>query len=88
MRLKKGVILEKAGDGYIAVATGEASKSFNGFIRNNETADFIYRQLTEEKTEKELCEALLEKYDVSEETAARDVHAVVEKIRKAGLLDE
>jgi len=88
MKLKNGVIMEKAGDGYIAVATGEASKSFNGFIRNNATADFIFRQLTEEKTEKELVDAILEKYDVSEEIAAKDVKNIVEKIRKAGLLDE
>ncbi len=88
MKLKSGVIMEKAGDGYIAVATGEASKTFNGFIRNNKTADFIFRQLTDEKTEKEIVQAVLEKYDVSEEVAERDVKMVVEKIRRAGLLDE
>ena len=88
MKLKSGVIMERAGDGYIAVATGEASKTFNGFIRNNETSDFIFRQLTEEKTEKQLVEAMLEKYDVDEETAAKDVGIIIEKIRKAGLLDE
>ncbi len=88
MKLKNGVVMEKAGDGYIAVATGEASKTFNGFIRNNKTADFIFRQLTEEKTEKELVEAILERYDVDVETATRDVQNIIEKIRKAGLLDE
>lgn len=88
MKLKNGVIMEKAGDGYIAVATGEASKVFNGFIRNNATADFIFRQLTEEKTEKQLVDAILDKYDVSEEIAAKDVRNIIEKIRKAGLLDE
>jgi len=88
MKLKNGVIMEKAGDGYIAVATGEASKSFNGFLRNNKTADFIFRQLTEEKTEKDLVDAILERYDVDVETATKDVHNIVEKIRKAGLLDE
>ena len=88
MKLKNGVIMEKAGDGFIAVATGDASKSFNGFIRNNKTADFIFRQLTEEKTEKQLVEAILERYDVDEATATKDVAAIVEKIRKAGLLDE
>lgn len=88
MKLKKGIIMEKAGDGYIAVATGDASKKFNGFIRNNQTADFIFRQLTEEKTEEQLVAALLEKYDVSEEVALKDVRAVIEKIRKVGILDD
>ncbi len=88
MKLKNGVVMEKAGDGYIAVATGDASKLFNGFIRNNQTADFIFRQLTEEKTEGQLVEAILERYDVDEETATKDVQSIIEKIRKAGLLDE
>ena len=80
--------MEKAGDGFIAVATGEASKVFNGFIRNNKTADFIFRQLTEEKTERQLLDAILEKYDVDEDTASKDLKNILEKIRKAGLLDE
>ncbi len=88
MKLKNGVVMEKAGDGYIAVATGESSKLFNGFIRNNKTADFIFRQLTEDKTERQLVEAILERYDVDEETATGDVRNIIEKIRKAGLLDE
>lgn len=88
MKLKNGVIMEKAGDGFIAVATGEASKAFNGFIRNNKTADFIFRQLTEEKTERQLLDAILEKYDVDEDTASKDLKNILEKIRKAGLLDE
>ena len=88
MKLKNGVVMEKAGDGYIAVATGESSKIFNGFIRNNKTADFIFRQLSEEKTEGQLVDAILEKYDVDKETATKDVQNIIEKIRKAGLLDE
>ena len=88
MKLKAGIIMEKAGDGFIAVATGEASRSFNGFIRNNKTADFIFRQLVEERTEEQLVEALLEKYDVTREIAERDVKAVIEKIRSVGILDD
>lgn len=88
MKLKSGVIMEKAGDGFIAVATGDASKAFNGFIRNNKTADFIFRQLAEDKTEEQLVAALLEKYDVTEEVARKDVKDVIEKIRKVGILDD
>ena len=38
MKLKKGMITEEANGEFVAVATGEASKSFNGLIRNNATA--------------------------------------------------
>ena len=70
MKLKSGIVIEKAGDEYVAVATGEAAKSFNGIIRNNKRANFI-----------------LEHYDVSREKAQADVHALVVKIREAGLID-
>ena len=69
MKLKSGIVIEKAGDEYVAVATGEAAKSFNGIIRNNKRANF------------------LEHYDVSREKAQADVHALVVKIREAGLID-
>ena len=87
MKLKSGIVIEKAGDEYVAVATGEAAKSFNGIIRNNKTANFIIEQLKEEKSEEQLVEALLEHYDVSREKAQADVHALVVKIREAGLID-
>ena len=40
----------KTGDEYIVVATGEAAKSFNGIIRNNKTANFVFEQLKEDKS--------------------------------------
>lgn len=87
MKLKSGIVVEKNGEEYVAVATGEAAKSFNGIIRNNKTANYIFEQLKEEKTEDELVEALLERYDVSKEKAQADVHALIVKIREAGLID-
>lgn len=87
MKLKSGIVVEKNGEEYVAVATGEAAKSFNGIIRNNKTANYIFEQLKEEKTEDELVEALLERYDVSREKAQADVHALIVKIREAGLID-
>ena len=45
MKLKSGIVMEKTGDEYIVVATGEAAKSFNGIIRNNKTANFVFEQL-------------------------------------------
>ncbi len=88
MKLKNGMIMEKTGEDFVAVATGEAGSAFNGLIRNNKTADFLFRELMSEKTEEDLVLALLRKYDVSEETARKDVKRTLEVIRKAGLLDD
>lgn len=87
MKLKSGIVIEKTGDEYVAVATGEAAKSFNGIIRNNKTANYIFEQLKEDKTEEELVDALLEHYEVSREKAQTDVAALIAKLREAGLID-
>ncbi|MBD5160061.1 MAG: PqqD family protein [Ruminococcus sp.] len=88
MRLKKGMITDSSGGEYIAVATGEASLVFNGLIKNNATANFLFKQLMKDTTEEKLVHSLLAKYEVSEETAKKDVHNFVAKLRETGLLDE
>ncbi len=88
MRLKSGFVVSKAGEDYVAVATGEAGKDFHGLVRNNETAAFLLEQLKKEKTEEELVQALLAQYEVTEEKAREDVKVFVETIEKAGMLAE
>lgn len=88
MRLKKGFVLHNIEDEYMAVATGEAAKSFNGLIRNNETADFIYRMLQSDTTEEEIIHEMCRRYDAPEEVIASDVRELIKKIREAGFLDE
>ncbi|MDE6520902.1 MAG: PqqD family protein [Ruminococcus sp.] len=88
MKLKNGIITDSSSGEFIAVATGEASRIFNGLIKNNATANFLFEQLMSDTTEEKLVCDLLEKYDVSEETAKKDVHSFIVKLRKTGLLDE
>ncbi|MDE6787834.1 MAG: PqqD family protein [Ruminococcus sp.] len=88
MKLKNGIITDSSSGEFIAVATGEASRIFNGMIKNNVTANFLFEKLMSDTTEEKLVCDLLAKYDVSEETAKKDVHNFLEKIRKTGLLDE
>lgn len=88
MKLKDGIVIDESDGNYIAVATGEAGRAFGGMLRGNACASFILTQLLSETTEEQLVKAVLGKYDVAEETASRDVHAVVEKIRETGLLNE
>lgn len=87
MKLKEGFVLHKAGEDYVVVATGELSKTFNGLIRNNAIAAFLYEQLLDERTEEELVQALLVKYEVEESRARRDIAEFIEKLAGAGILE-
>ena len=73
---------------FVAVATGEAAKSFNGLIKYNKTGAYLLELLRKDQTEDSLVEALQEKYEVSEETARKDVQAFIENLRGVGLINE
>lgn len=86
MKIKDGFMLRKVGGQYVVVALGEASRSFNGIIRLNETGRLLWEELSAEKTEQQLCEALLAEYDVTPQQAQADVAAFVQTLKKAALL--
>ena len=84
MKLKEGFLVHQTGDEYIMVATGQASRSFNGLIRNNATANYIAELLQQETTKEEIVEKLLARYDAVVE---RDVDNLLQQFEEAGLLE-
>ena len=73
MKIKEGFILRKVGIQYVVAATGKASEHFNGMMRLNESGAFAFR--------------LMEEYEVSEETARKDVAAFTAALREADALE-
>ena len=88
MKLKSGFVLHDVGGEHMAVATGEALLKFNGMVRNNDTADFIFRQLLEDTTEEKIVDAMCAEYNAPRDVIANDVRKVLAQLRKADLLDE
>ena len=88
MRIKEGFILREMGETFAAVPVEGESKQFYGMIQLNETGAFLWRNMEKECSEDQLVAALMETYDVDETQAKKDVSAVVEKFRKAGILVE
>lgn len=86
MKLKDGFVFHTIGDENLVVATGKAAHDFNGLIRNNETAAFIYSLLTRSTTEQEIVEAVCQRYTVSHEQAAADVHKLLQQLLQAGIV--
>ena len=86
MKIKDGFILRQVADNYLVVAVGDAVKDFNGIINLNETGAFLWKILESGATEEELVKKLTEEYDVTEETAKKDVGKFVAKLAEANLL--
>lgn len=88
MKLKKGFLLHDVGDEYMVVATEEAAAVFNGLIRNNATANFIFSQLLTDTTEEQIVDAMFAQYDAPRERISADVHNIIKRLRDEGFLDE
>lgn len=87
MKINPDFTIQKVGTFYVAVAIGETSKTFHGMVKLNETGAFLWKKLAESDcTEEDLVDALLSEYDVDRETAAADVHRIVEGLRTGGIL--
>lgn len=88
MKLNKDIMLGNIDGRDFAIATGELSKTFNGIINNNPSANFVFNLLKTEQTEDSIVQAMLEKYDAPEEVIRADVRELLDVIRKAGILEE
>lgn len=86
MKIKNGFMLKKVGGQNVVVALGEASRSFNGIIRLNDTGVFLWQKLQQETSEEQLLAALTAEYDIGEEQAKSDIAEFVGALRKATLL--
>lgn len=88
MRLKQGFILHEIGNEHMAVATGEAAENFNGLVRNNGTAAYIFELLQEEITRDEIVDAMCQRYDADRSEIEEDVDRMIREIRNAGFMHE
>lgn len=86
MKLKKEYISYPLEGNTILVGTGKAE--FKGMVKANPTASFVLSCLSEEISEEELIEKMLEKYDADRDTITSDVKAILLKLRTIGALED
>lgn len=84
MKIKKGFVIRKVGEENVVVPVGEASKSFHGMIKLNDSGAFLWRFYTAEHTAEEGIDALLAEYDADRDTATRDVENFLQTLEKNG----
>jgi len=88
MKLRHDLVLRKVGDDYIMVDPSQGMVDLSKVHTLNETAAWLWEQLTGKEVNVEHVAALLcERYDVSPEQAAADAEALVQEFEKAGLLE-
>ena len=88
MKIKDGFILRKLADSFVVVSINRKNNDFNGMIQLNSTGAFIWEQLQTDKAKEELLKPMLDKYELSEQQARKDIDLFIDKLRKDNLLDE
>ena len=86
MIIKKELIKREIAGDTILVPVGKAVYDSNGLFVMNELGAFIWDLLPQADTEEAICNAVLEQYEVSAETAKQDVSAFLEKLREMDIL--
>jgi len=78
MKIKEGFILRQICGEYVVVGEGLAQVNFNKMLSLNESAAYLWQEVSgKEFTKEDLVKLLLDKYDVSEERAAADVDKLI-----------
>lgn len=67
---------------------GKIALKRNGIIFLNETAFFLWNELSEKKTKDELCSALAGQYDTEVKSVEEDVIAFIESLLAVDALEE
>lgn len=86
MIIKKELIKREIAGDTILVPVGKTVYDSNGLFMLNELGAFIWEQLPGAESEEEICDAVLEQYDVAEETVKKDVTEFLNKLREMEIL--
>ncbi|MDD3832558.1 MAG: PqqD family protein [Oscillospiraceae bacterium] len=88
MKILSGYMLREVGGESIVVPVGSRTVDLRGIIKLNDTAAFLWEKLQDECTRQELVSAMLDEYDVDEETATNDVGRFIESLEQNNLLEK
>ena len=88
MNVKQGFVMRTVAGQTVIIATGEASKSFQGMIRLNETGKIVWEGLTEGLDADRIADMVVAEFDVDRDTALAGVNKFIGEMRANGFLDE
>lgn len=88
MRIVSGFCIREILDEVIAVPGGEAAKRLSGIVSLSPVARFLFEELENEHTAESLLAALMDEYEVDQQTAEADLKEFLEYLRSYNLLEE
>ena len=68
--------------------TGENIAAFNGALLLNSVSAYVWEKLQNPVSREDLLAAVTDKFEVDEETAAKDLDALLEKLKEFGVIED
>ena len=87
MKIRNGYMLRKVMDIYLVIGVGAEAYMPTCVMSMNESGACLWDAMREGATEEELVRALLDAFEVDEETAKRDAAAFLEQLRGKDLIE-
>lgn len=87
MHIKQGFVMREVAGQHVAIATGEASKTFHGMVKLNTTGAFIWQGLEKGQDAVAIAQGLASAYEVDPAKAAADVDAFIARMSEQGFLE-
>lgn len=88
MRTNENYVLREIDEESILIPIGEASEHLNGMIHLTPTAAFIWKEVDNSNSLEEIIQKLMEKYEVTEEIAKRDIYGFLTELYKRNMVLE
>lgn len=87
MKIKKQLIKRTLAKDTVLVPVGKTVYESNGLFILNEVGSFLWDRLEDATSETELLTAMLEEYEVAEDTARADIQEFMRKLRNLDILE-
>ena len=89
MKTKKGFNLRQVCGENVIVAEGAENIDFSSIISMNESSAYLWQNVQEKEfLHEDLVKLLTDEYEVDEATALRDVKALTDLWKQAGIIDD
>lgn len=88
MKRNPDFLMREVADTVVVVPVGAATATFHGMLTLNGTGAFLWQLLEQEQTLDSLTAAMVETYEVTEETARADVQRFLDRLTPTGAILE
>lgn len=86
MELKKKLVVRKIAGETVLIPVGDTTAEFNGLFSLSPTAATAFEAISHGEDEEGALQAILDEYEIDEETAKNDLNEFLETLREFGII--